>query len=160
MIPSTQAPPVDSSMPQDGSTSSTSIVRTPWEPFTGIDVPFVGPAGPTSIAVLVADTEAKRSLGLMNRTDLGGYDGMVFAFENDTTTSFFMKNTKIPLTIFFFTAGGKYVSQTDMTPCTSDPCPIYGADAPYRYALEVMTGTATELGLVAGVNIDWAAALR
>lgn len=96
----------------------------------------------------------------MNRTDLGGYDGMVFAFENDTTASFYMKNTKIALTIIFFTADGKYVSQTDMTPCTSDPCPLYGADAPYRYALEVMTGTATELGLVAGVTIDWSAALR
>ena len=67
----------------------------------------------------------------MERTDLGGYDGMLFKFATDTTGAFYMKDTPMPLSIALFDAAGRFVSSTDMEPCLDQPtCPTYAADRP------------------------------
>jgi len=97
---------------------------------------------------LLADTEARQNLGLMNRTDLGGYDGMIFRFTADTTVAFYMKDTPLPLSIAFFDSAGQYVSGADMAPCIHQAsCPTYGAAKPYRFALEVPQGAIPRLGV-------------
>ncbi len=129
-------------------------------PFTSGNVTFLDGSTPRTLIFLIADTEAERGLGLMNQTDIGGYNGMLFVFDEDTQGEFYMKNTLIPLTIIFFDAQGRYVSEADMEPCTSDPCELYGATGPYRYAFEVEKGDAPILGVRPGVTIDWASALK
>lgn len=97
---------------------------------------------------LLADTAAQHSQGLMGRTDLSGYDGMIFRFPADTQTPFFMKDTLIPLSIAWFDADATFVDSADMPPCGDAPvCPTYGPNAPYRFALEVPQGELAALGV-------------
>ncbi len=103
---------------------------------------------------LLAATIQQQNQGLMNRTDLSGYDGMLFRFERDTQAEFYMKDTLIPLSIAFFDTQGDFVSSADMPPCgDQDPCPTYGADAAYRYALEVPEGGLEPLGIGQGTRL-------
>jgi uncharacterized membrane protein (UPF0127 family) len=104
---------------------------------------------------LLAETPLQQERGLMGRTDLAGYDGMLFVFPADTTVQFYMKDTPLPLSIAWFDSGGRFVSQTDMEPCLTTPtCPLYSAAAPYRYALEVAKGGLPSLGIGAGAVIS------
>ena len=104
---------------------------------------------------LLADTEATRSLGLMNRTDLAGYDGMVFAFQKDTQAQFHMQNTLIPLSVAFFDSSGTFVSALDMLPCIQGTdCERYAATGPYRTAIEVAQGGLPNLGIGPGSSIS------
>ena len=93
--------------------------------------------------MVVADTDAERHQGLREVTDLGAYDGMLFVFPEDITSTFTMADTLIPLDIDWYTVDGIYVSSEEMTPCpegSDDECPPYGATGPYRYALETAAG--------------------
>jgi len=84
----------------------------------------------------LALTDGSRGRGLMGRRK-APKDGMLFVFHDDTTGSFWMKNTLVPLTIVFFDARGKQVRRLSMTPCRRDPCRIYDPGRAYRFALEL-----------------------
>lgn len=90
--------------------------------------------------VAVADTPELRAQGLMGVTDLGGLDGMLFVFPENTMSGFWMKNTLIPLDVAFFTVDGLLVDLLRMEPCTVDPCTLYHARGAYRYAIETGVG--------------------
>jgi len=104
---------------------------------------------------LLAETEAQRRIGLMNRTDLAGHDGMLFKFGSDSTTGFYMKDTPMPLSIAWFDSKGRFVSSADMEPCLDRvDCPNYQATRPYRYALEVAKGGLADQGIGAGSHLS------
>lgn len=90
--------------------------------------------------VALALEPQQRSHGLMFVTDLGDVDGMLFVWEEDTTTSFWMKDTPLPLDIAFFRSDGTLVDLLSMDPCVAEPCERYQPSGPYRYALEAPTG--------------------
>ncbi len=103
---------------------------------------------------LLALTQAQQDRGLMNRTDLAGYDGMLFKFSAPSTTEFYMKDTLINLSIAWFDSRGRFVSATDMPPCGSAAvCPLFSAAAPYTVALEVAQGRLGSLGVAAGSSL-------
>jgi len=109
---------------------------------------------PKQCAIL-ASTPQQQARGLMQRTDLAGYSGMLFVFPTDTAETFYMRNTPLPLSIAWFDSAGKWVSQTDMAPCPDRAnCPTYGAASPYRYALEVPQGGLSGLGIGPGTAIS------
>ena len=89
------------------------------------------------LTVAVADSVAERRQGLMNVADLGDLDGMLFVWDEPTTGTFWMKDTPLPLDIAFFDGDGAWVDNFAMTPCTTEDCPNYSAQGPYRYAIEV-----------------------
>lgn len=127
--------------------------RTPLTGFGEVEVRIVeGPDGePIVICVLVADTPEERARGLMEVTDLGGYDGMLFRFEADSDGGFWMKDTLLPLSIAYLDADGAVVSTADMEPCPDGTqCPSYASAGPYRMALEVPQGGLAPLGLEEG----------
>jgi uncharacterized membrane protein (UPF0127 family) len=101
--------------------------------------------------LLLAATPESRERGLMFVTDptLGGYDGMLFQFDEDGSGGFWMKDTRLPLSIAYVAADGSVVSTADMAPCPdgTERCPGYPPDGPYRYAVEVVQGRLDELGL-------------
>jgi len=104
----------------------------------------------------LADTSDKRDVGLMKVTDLGGKSGMLFNFEKDTNSAFYMFQTVMPLSIAFFASDGSFVSSTDMVPCTSsngDDCELYSATGTYRDAIEVPQGGLAALGIGPGSAI-------
>lgn len=93
-----------------------------------------------SLLVAWADSPDERQRGLMEVEELGGLEGMMFEFESERAVSFTMRNTLIPLDIYFFDSAGEAVGMLEMVPCESEPCPSYPADGPVRYALEVPAG--------------------
>jgi len=106
--------------------------------------------GTEPCCVWLADSPGERSRGLMEVTDIGAPVGMLFVYTAEQSTNFYMFNTILPLSIAFFDGDGRFVSSTDMEPCAlPDPgdCPRYGAEAPFRYALEVPEGRLDELGI-------------
>ena len=66
--------------------------------------------GKVPLNVELADTPAERARGLMFRQSLGESEGMLFVFEKPETPSFWMKNTKIPLSIAFFDEDKKLIN--------------------------------------------------
>ncbi|MEO7836203.1 MAG: DUF192 domain-containing protein [Acidimicrobiales bacterium] len=102
----------------------------------------------TERCALLADTEQQHQRGLMGRSDLGGFDAMVFRFVGDTSGAFFMRNVPIALSIAWFDAGGRLVSTADMVPCPDEEgCPQYPPAGPYRFAVEVEKGGLGRLGI-------------
>ncbi|GMQ84934.1 MAG: DUF192 domain-containing protein [Acidimicrobiia bacterium] len=98
------------------------------------------------LTVAVADTPQARRQGLMGITDLGELDGMLFVFDSEVRTGFWMKDTLIPLDIAFFDAEGLAVDRLLMVPCTVEECPTYKAAGPYRYAVEAPAGDLAFVG--------------
>jgi uncharacterized membrane protein (UPF0127 family) len=95
--------------------------------------------------VAIADDSALRARGLMQVEDLGALDGMLFVWPAEIQARFTMHNTLIPLDIAFFDANGDLLEVLQMVPCDESPCPGYGIDSPFRWALEAPSGSLTDL---------------
>ena len=54
----------------------------------------------------IADTEKKRSYGLMNREEIMIDNGMLFIWDKSEIRSFWMKNTQLNLDLFFINMRG------------------------------------------------------
>jgi uncharacterized protein len=100
--------------------------------------------------VRIAETEQERETGLMNVMALAQDDGMAFVFPQAVSTSFWMKDTLIPLSIAFVGTDGRVVSISDMQPCDADPCPTYASSAPYTLAVEANLGWFADQGIAPG----------
>ncbi|HEV3486335.1 MAG TPA: DUF192 domain-containing protein [Vicinamibacterales bacterium] len=101
----------------------------------------------------IADTPEEHAVGLMNRRSLDEDAGMAFVFFEDTSSSFWMKDTLIPLSIAFFDERGRIVRILDMEPCEEEPCPFYDPGVSYRGALEVNQGAFDEWGVEEGDQV-------
>ncbi len=102
------------------------------------------------VSLEVAATPAERERGLMGRTSVPDRTGMVFLMPGDTTVRFWMKDTLVPLSIAFVAADGRVAAVDEMPPCKADPCPTYGPDHPYRYAIELDAGAFSRAGIHSG----------
>ena len=90
----------------------------------------------------------------MEVTDLQGYSGMAFVYDEDVQNAFHMRNTPTPLSIAWIAADGSVVSIADMEPCEDrDGCPSYAPSGPYRYAIEVPQGDLPALGITESSNV-------
>lgn len=89
------------------------------------------------VDVEVADDESERALGLMYRDRLGEDAGMLFVYPSAQERSFWMKDTRIPLTIAYLDADGRIVHLADMKPLDTSPVP---SGKPAKYALEMNKG--------------------
>ena len=85
----------------------------------------------------IADTQEKRERGLMFREHLGENKGMFFAFDNEGTYAFWMKNTLIPLDIIFISKDLNIVEIIHAEPCEEDPCKTYETTKYAKYVLEI-----------------------
>lgn len=102
----------------------------------------------------VADTPEKRQLGLMDREELPENHGMVFIFDQPTTSSFWMKNTLIPLDMVFLDQGWNILHiEHDVQPCEADPCELYSSPTDYTYVIELNAGAAKSLELAKGDHL-------
>jgi len=103
--------------------------------------------------VEVARTPEEQAQGLMFRTSLPEDGGMLFPFENPKYASFWMKNTLIPLDMFFIRGDGSIDRIAENTiPENLEPVVSGGEVAA---VLELAGGTAAKLGIDESATISW-----
>ena len=103
--------------------------------------------------VEVARTDAEQDRGLMFRTSLPADGGMIFPFAKPRIGSFWMKNTLIPLDMFFIRADGSIDRIAENTiPESLEPV-VSGGEV--SAVLELAGGTAARLGIDETAKITW-----
>lgn len=90
-----------------------------------------------NLDVEIADNDAQRAIGLMCRESLPDGSGMLFIFNEERELSFWMKNTKMPLSIGYFDKNQKLIDIHDMEPMNAAPVT---SSKPAKFALEVNKG--------------------
>lgn len=99
----------------------------------------------------IARSVEERQTGLMNREDLGDFEGMLFVFDRDQHLSFWMKNTLVPLSIAYLAKDGTIKEIYDMEPLSTRSVESRFAA---RYALELPQGAFSRSGARVGDRID------
>ena len=121
---------------QDPAARPTSTVR-----FDGTDA---------TLAVEVADDPQERREGLMGIEEVPADQGMAFVWPEPVDSTFWMKDTLVPLSIAFVDESGRVIDVLDMEPCEVDPCPSYGIDEPFVLAIEANLGWFQDHGIERG----------
>src|SRR5918999_5106415 len=102
----------------------------------------------TAFQVEVAETPAKREMGLQYRRDLAPDRGMIFLFPREEQLSFWMKNTPIALDMIFISGDRKIVGIVHETvPFSLDGRSV---SVPSQYVLEINGGLARRYGFKTG----------
>jgi uncharacterized membrane protein (UPF0127 family) len=107
--------------------------------------------GVHAFQVEMAITAEEKERGLMFRRELPDGHGMLFDFMVDQPVAFWMKNTYIPLDMFFIRSDGRILRIAENTePFSERNIPSGGA---VRAVLEVIGGTAKKLGIAPGDQV-------
>jgi hypothetical protein len=112
---------------------------------------IISGSGVHAFNVEMATTEPERERGLMFRKELPQGQGMLFDFFTDQPVSFWMHNTYITLDMIFIRHDGVIMRVAENTKPMSDD--LVPSGAPVRAVLEVIGGTARELGIKAGDKV-------
>lgn len=109
------------------------------------------------IELEVAQTPQQQATGLMFRDSLPDNRGMLFSFDKPQVTSFWMKNVNISLDMIFLYQGKVKAIASNVPPCKTNPCPVYGPKTIIDQVIELRGGRAKELGLKVNdlVNIEF-----
>lgn len=113
--------------------------------------------GKKRLHVEIAKTFQQQQLGLMHRTRLGESEGMIFIFEDEDYRSFWMKNTRIDLSIGYFNKNFELVEIIDMkaTSVMDISPPSYPTKKKAQYAVEVNKGWFTKNKIQIGDRLNW-----
>ena len=107
--------------------------------------------GDVSLRVDLATTSAEREKGLGGRTSIPEDYGMLFVFPKDDLYGFWMKDTLIPLDMFWLDGKGQVISIAQDVATSSFPNVFYPS-APARYVLETNAGFARDHGIRTGTR--------
>jgi uncharacterized membrane protein (UPF0127 family) len=100
--------------------------------------------------VEIAEKAHEQRKGLMGVETLPEDEGMAFVFDEPSNSTFWMKDTLIPLSIAFVDDAGRVIGVRDMEPCEADPCPTYGIERPFVLAIEANLGWFGGAGIEVG----------
>lgn len=97
------------------------------------------------LQIELADTQAQHARGLMQREQLGEFEGMLFRYASERrgNAGFWMYQTLIPLDIAYLNSRGEIIKTFTMLPCGSDDpsqCRSYAPGKTYQFALEMNAG--------------------
>ena len=90
-----------------------------------------------SYRVEMAITSRQRQLGLMFRLELADDRGMLLVYPQSGDHRVWMKNMSIALRVFWLDENFRVIDSQRLEPCSSNPCPVYGAALDSRYILEL-----------------------
>lgn len=105
-----------------------------------------------SIRAECARGRDEQERGLMYRRSLGEDEGMLFIYDSPRILSFWMKNTRVPLSIAFLDGSGKIVQIERMQPY--DGSTLHTSSQPVRFALEMNQGWFERNGVGVGDVIE------
>ncbi len=121
-----------------------------------------------TLRVEVADTPGERALGLMHRAVLPKDAGMLFIYPKSDWRSFWMKNTRIPLSLAYISADWRIDEIVRMNPPPGRVLRggkrlprrgprTYPSKRPAMYALEVNRGWFEKNGFGVGARVNFRA---
>jgi uncharacterized protein len=113
---------------------------------------IVSKTGVHVFSVELAVTDDERMRGLMFRKHLPIGQGMLFDFKTEQDVSMWMKNTYIPLDMFFIRRDGRILRIAENTEPLSEA--IISSGGPVSAVLEVIGGTAKKFGIEAGDRVS------
>jgi uncharacterized membrane protein (UPF0127 family) len=120
--------------------------------FVKSELTIVSATGPHHFTVEVAETPAQMEQGLMFRRAMAPDAGMLFDYKEPTVATMWMRNTLIPLDMFFVDRHGRIVNIRERAvPLSLD---VISAAAPVRAVIELNSGTAERLGIVPGDRVQ------
>ena len=112
---------------------------------------IVTSTGRHAFQVEIADNDATREHGLMDRRYMAADHGMLFEFDRDEPVAFWMKNTYIPLDMIFIAPSGVVTHiAANAEPLSERVIPSGG---PSVAVLELDGGTAASIGLKVGDKV-------
>jgi uncharacterized membrane protein (UPF0127 family) len=101
-----------------------------------------------TVDVRIADTRAKRRVGLSRTDALGNDSGMLFVHPKAGTHTYVMRNMSFPLDIVFLAPNGT-VTEIHHAPVDGGPY-----DGRGKYVLEVRRGWMTDAGVGVGGRVE------
>lgn len=117
----------------------------------GLDIP---------IQVEIADVPSEREQGFMCRESIPPGTGMLFIYNADRDSGFWMYNTYVPIDILHIDSFGRVVDKIEMSPCPRNGADdddwrvmcatesaIYTPMRSWRYALELPAGWLADEGV-------------
>lgn len=102
------------------------------------------------VNIEIADNDAERQMGLMNRSFMNNSQAMLFIFDVEEPQAFWMKNTIIPLDIIYVNSNKEIVSIAANTEPYSEKSLPSGR--PAIYVVEVNGGFAINMELPPAVK--------
>lgn len=114
-------------------------------------VTFVDAPNSPSAEVELAREDAARERGLMYRTSMPEGSGMLFSWQEERVRSFWMRNTCIPLDMFYITKDGTIAGILEQVPTLSDA--PRGIKCPVAHVLELNAGWARAHGVAPGMKV-------
>jgi uncharacterized membrane protein (UPF0127 family) len=112
-----------------------------------------GSQGEVRVRVEVADTPEEQARGLMFRDQLPPDAGMVFIHEESGPGTFWMKDTRIPLSLAVWGPEGRILAILNMEPCRTESCPSYDPGVAWIGAVEVNQGFFEDSGVEVGDSV-------
>ncbi len=108
------------------------------------------------VEIEVAVTQREQSQGLMYRESMPENHGMLFVYTEPRYMHFWMKNTKIPLSIAYMKEDGTISNIEKMDPPSNPLEPLQHYNSRYKclYALEMNQGWFEKHGITVGDTLD------
>ena len=107
------------------------------------------------LPVEIAKTPKARAQGLMGRERLGANAGMLFVYQGDARRFFWMKNTRIPLSLAFIDKSGEVLEIIHLQPHRPGTrIPSYRSRNKVRWVLEVNQGWFLRNGFGLGARVS------
>ena len=107
--------------------------------------------------VEVAFRQKERTIGLMFREKLDNDHGMLFIYPQEQNLSFWMKNTRIPLSIAFINSSETITQIEPMAPYS---LASHTSKVKVRFALEMEEGWFRKNGITVGSKVDFSSEIR
>ena len=117
------------------------------KPLSGYEIKTLQ-IGRAKLEVFIADTEEKRTRGLMGVTTLATDSGMLFTFPDSSLRTFWNKNTLVPLDLIWI-ADGRVVDISSLPSVTQSGNQIVTISSPeaVNWVVEVNAGWASAHGI-------------
>jgi uncharacterized membrane protein (UPF0127 family) len=129
------------------------VVRHPLSGLAVIDLVIERGGRKIPFRVEVAASPQEQARGLMFRTELGDFEGMLFPSATPEPRSFWMKNTPLSLDIIFIGPDGRILNiAADTVPYSLTPVNSIG---PASAVLELRAGRTKALGIVPGDKVSY-----
>jgi len=107
--------------------------------------------GAETVNTELAMTQLQVATGMMFRKDMAENEGMLFVFARPHRTSFYMKNTTVPLTAAYIDSEGVILELHDLKPL--DETPVEAGTDKVQFVLEMKQGWFKRHNVAAGAVI-------